>query len=556
MGVEIGSPRKSSGLGAWVLAVVAVSASTIVGCSGNAKGPNRYDRDRVDNTPVDGGTFVVASIGDATYLNPLLATDSASNDINNLVYNGLVKYDKNIQLVGDLAESWTITDEGRTLTFRLREGVRWHDGVPFTSEDVLFTFEQLVSTNTRTAFSADYLLVTSTAVPDARTFRVSYDKPFAPALESWGMGILPKHIFSGGDINSHPANRRPIGTGPYRFKEWKADEKIVLTANEDYFEGRPHFDRYVYRIIPDLSVQFLELRQGSLSMMSPTPDQYNGYDEFFTHYDKYHYPAFRYEYFAFNLKNPLFQDRRVRRAIAHAIDKKAIIDGVYEGMAVSATGPFPPASWAFNPAVPDIPFNPEESKKLLAAAGWRDTDGDGIIDRDGKPFAFTIITNQGNKIRESISQIIQNGLQNIGIRVEIRIIEWSVFIHKYIDERTFDATVLAWSLARDPDAYSIWHSKQIQKNQYNFVSYNNPAVDRLLERGRGTFGVENRKPIYHEIHRLIAEDVPYVFLVYPESLPVIHKKILGVELAPAGLGWNFIHWFIPKEWQNRSVWAP
>lgn len=533
-----------------VLSFLTMLSLPVLSCKTMKRGYNQYDRSKVDLTPVDGGTFVVASIGDATYLNPILATDSASNDINALVYNGLVKYDKGLKLVGELAEKWDVKNGGREITFYLRKGVKWHDGQPFTSNDVLFTYQKLVDSNTRTAFSSDFLMLKKAEALDPATFRVTYGEPFAPAIESWGMGIIPKHIYEKGDIHTHPANRAPIGTGPYKFKEWKTDEKIVLGANPDYFEGRPHLDRYIYRIIPDMSVQFLELRQGSLSMMSPTPDQYNGYDEFFLEYDKYHYPAFRYDYMAFNLNNDLFKDRRVRLAIAHAVNKKEIIDGVYQGLAVPATGPFPPSSWAWNPDVKEIPYDLDRARSLLKDVGWADSDGDGLLDKQGKPFKFTLITNQGNKIRESIAQIIQNGLQKIGIQVDIRILEWSVFIHKYIDEREFEACILGWNLARDPDSFSIWHSSQREKGKYNFASYANPGVDKLLEDGRRTFDMEKRKAIYHRFHAVVAEDVPYVFLVHPESLPVVHKKYIGVEQAPAGVGWNFIEWFVPRAWQE------
>jgi peptide/nickel transport system substrate-binding protein len=512
---------------------------------------NYYDPSQVDTTPINGGSYIEASIGDASFLNPILATDSASNDINGQVYNGLVKYDKDIKLTGDLAESWDISDGGKTITFHLRKNVLWHDGQPFTAEDVKFTFNKLIDKNTRTAFAADYLLVDKAEVIDSYTFRVHYNEAFAPALESWGIGILPKHIWENGDIHSHEANRHPIGTGPYIFQEWIPDEKIVLTANPSYYLGRPHMDRFVYRIIPDLSVQFLELRQGTLSHMTPTPDQYNGYDEFFWAYNKFRYPAFRYDYLAFNLTHEFFKDRLVRLAIAKCINKKEIIDGVYQGYAVPATGPFPPTSWAYNPDVKAVPYDIESARLLLKEAGWEDHNGDGILDKDGKPFEFTLITNQGNKVRETMAQIIQSGLEKAGIKMNIRIIEWSVFIHKYIDQKEFEAVLLGWNLSRDPDPYAMWHSSQKGPNQYNFVSYNNPEVDKLLDQGRRSFDVTKRTGIYREIHKILATDVPYVFLVNSESLPVFHKKIIGVTQAPAGIGWNFEKWFIPRVWQEK-----
>src|SRR5581483_5506429 len=236
-------------------------------------------------------------------------------------------------------------------------------------------------------YAADYQQVLRADAPDAYTFRVTYKEPYAPAMESWGaMGIIPKHVFAGTDINTNPANRSPIGTGPYMFQSWVPDEKIILKANPDYYLGRPHIDRYVYRIVPDLSVQFLELRQGSLSAMHPTPDQYNGYKEFFLSYNKFHYPSFRYDYLAFNLERPLFQDVRVRQAMAYAIDKQEIIDGVYQGLAVPSTGPFPPLSWACDPSIKPYPYDLARAKELLAQAGWTDSDHDGVLDRNGQKF--------------------------------------------------------------------------------------------------------------------------------------------------------------------------
>jgi peptide/nickel transport system substrate-binding protein len=388
--------------------------------------------------------------------------------------------------------------------------------------------------------------------PDTYTFRVTYKEPYAPAMESWGMGILPKHIFAGTDINTNPANRKPVGTGPYIFESWIPDEKIILKANPNFFRGRPCIDRYVYRIIPDLSVQFLELRQGALSVMHPTPDQYNGYKEFFYAYNKFRYPAMRYDYLAFNLEHPLFRDKRVRQAMAYAVNKQEIIDGVYEGLAVPSTGPFPPMSWACDPSIKPYPYDLAKAKELLAQAGWTDSDHDGVLDRNGQKFEFTIITNQGNKVRETMALVLQNGLARVGIKVDVRIVEWSVFVEKIIKQKQFDAVLLGWNLSQDPDCYLIWNSSQNKPGQYNFVSYKNAEVDRLIDEARHTFDQPTRLRDYHRIHAILSDEQPYLFLSVPESLPVVHKKIRGVEVAPAGIGWNFEQWFIPKVWQDIS----
>ncbi|PIU83908.1 MAG: hypothetical protein COS68_01565 [Elusimicrobia bacterium CG06_land_8_20_14_3_00_38_11] len=367
------------------------------------------------------------------------------------------------------------------------------------------------------------------------------------------MGIIPKHIFQTGDFNTHPSNRKPIGTGPYKFVEWKTDEKIVLEANPDYFEGPPKISKYIYRIIPDQSVQFLELRNETIDSMGLTPDQYNAYKNFFKNYNKFRYPSFGYAYLGYNLLNPLFKEKEIRQAIAHSINKKEIIDGILLGLGVPATGPYPPTSWAYNPEVKDYEYNPEKTKKIFQKFGWIDSDKDGMLDKNGKKFEFSIITNQGNKSRAVAAELIQSHLKKVGMKVNIRILEWSTFIHQYIDKKNFDAVILGWSLSRDPDQYPLWHSSQQKEGQYNFVSYTNKEVDKLLEEGRRIFPEKQRQKIYRKIHKILAEDQPYTFLYIADALPVIHKRFIGPEVAPLGIGWNFREWYVPREKQKYLV---
>lgn len=507
----------------------------------------------VDLQPVEGDTYVEASLGDPSRLNPLLASDSASGSVNGYLFNGLVKYDRDLKLVGELAEFWDVRRKGLEIVFHLRTNVLWHDGVPFTADDVVFTYHKLIDPNVMTPYGSDFALVKSVTAVDPHTVRVVYKEPFAPALESWGIGMIPKHVFENGDFNTHPANRAPIGTGPYLFKELKTDEKAVLIANPHYFEGRPNIDRVVVRVIPDSSVQFLELRSQTIDSMGLTPDQYIAYDRFFQNHQKFRYPAFSYTFFGFNLQRTMFKDLRVRQALAMALDKREIIDGVLLGYGRSATGPFPPSSWAFDPTVPELPFDPNRAKALLGEVGWRDTDGDGILDKDGKPFSFTVITNQGNKIREQTAIILQAHLARIGIKVDVRVLEWSSFIHDFVDKGNFDAILLGWNLGRDPDQYLIWHSSQKGEGRYNFIGYQNPLADHLWEEGRQTFDQAKRQGIYRKLHRLLAEDLPYIFLYYPDALPTVHKRFQNVIVAPAGIGWNFRDWFVPKSSQRYRL---
>ncbi len=506
--------------------------------------------------PIRGDAYVDCSIGDASFLNPILATDSASNDINGLVYNGLVKYDKNIQLVGDLAESWDVKRGGLEIVFHLRNNVRWHDGQAFTADDVLFTYQKLRDPKVQTPYASDFDDVASVTAPTPHTIRVLYKRPFAPALASWGMGMVPKHIYEKGDFNTNPANRAPIGTGPYKFKQWKTDQYILLEANADYFEGAPQIQRYIYRIIPDSAVQFLEMRNQSVDTMNLTPDQYRAYDSIFENHKRYRYPSFSYVYMGFNLRNPLFSDKRIRQALAYAIDRETLVKGLLLGMGQPITGPFPVSSWAYNKDVPQFPYDPQKALALFAEAGWT-PNAQGYLIKEGKPLTFTLMTNQGNKVRALACEAIQQQLKKIGIDVNIRIMEWSTFIHQYLDKKDFEAIVMGWQVGRDPDNYAMWHSSQQREGQYNFVSYSNPEVDRLLVEGRAVFDFKKRQQIYWKIHKDIAADLPYLFLYCPDSLVAIHKRYVGPEVAPAGLGWNFREWYVPLEKQRyRTVLQP
>jgi len=496
-----------------------------------------------------GDSFIFAAGGEPSYLNPILASDGNSGDINDLVFNGLMKYDKNLKLTGDLTERWTVSEDGLTVTFFLRKGVLWHDGKPFTARDVIFTYRCLVNPEVLTPFSSRFKRIEKIDAPDAHTVVVKYRRPFSPALESWGMGIIPEHIFKEGDFNTHPANKKPVGTGPYKFVRWDAADKLVLEKNENYFEKMGNISRIIYRIIPDESVQFLELKRQMVDQMGLTPYQFKsqtGGEIFKKYYRKFRYPAFMYTYLGFNLKNPLFREKEIRRAIAYAVDKKAIVKAVLLNYGTPVSVPYTPGSWAYNKNVKKIKYEPRKARKLLEKNGWVDTDGDGIREKDGRKFSFTILTNQGNKMREECATIIQAQLKKAGIEVKIRILEWASFIHQYIDPRNFEAVLLAWSLPRDPDQFSIWHSSEIRQGGYNFVSYRNGEVDELLEKGRTTFDAAERKKIYFRFQEILAEDVPYCFLYVPDALPVVHSRFEGIEAAPAGISYNFTKWHVPE----------
>lgn len=505
------------------------------------------------DAPAYGDAIVVASIADARTLMPVLASDSASSEICGMVFNGLVKYDKDIKITGDLAERWDVSQDGREITFHLRKGVKWHDGAPFTARDVAFTYRTLIDPSVKTPYSGDFERIERLDVIDDHTVKVTYKEPFSPGLASWGMWVMPEHILKNADINTSSFGRRPVGTGPYRFKTWKTGEKIELVSNRDYFEGRPFIDRYIYRIIPDDATIFLELQTQGADMTGLSPLQYTRQTDnafFAKHYSKFRYPSFGYTFIAYNLTDPKFRDARVRRAFDHAINKQEIIDTIFFGLAQVTTGPFLVGSWAYNTDVKAAPFDPAKARSLLSEAGWTDTNGDGWVEKDGRPFEFTVLVNQGNAERLRTAEMVQGYFKAIGVRMKIRVLEWSALINEFINKRRFEAILMGWYLGRDPDNFDIWHSSKTREGEFNFIGYSNPEVDRLLEEGRRIFDEAGRQKAYHRVHELIYADQPYTFLYSGESLPIVNKRFRNVEVSPIGIGYNFIKWYVPRREQR------
>ena len=496
-----------------------------------------------------GDAIVTASISDARILIPILASDTASSQICSQLFNGLIKYDKYLRIIGDLAERWEVSDDGKTITFFLRKNAAWHDGHPCTARDVEFTYRRLIDPATATPYSGDFLMVERFEVLDDYSFTVTYKEPFAPGLSSWGMSIIPEHLFKDQNLQTTPLRRNPTGTGPYKFKSWKSQERIELIYNNNYFEGRPYISRYFNRVIPDEASSFIELQTQAVDYtnLSPIAFQFKTDTPFFKKtFNKFRLPGFGYTFLGYNLKSSLFENQNVRVALDYAVDKEEIIKIIFFGLAKPLTGPFIVGSWAYNQNVAPREFDPEKAKLLLSREGWRDSDADGILDKEGRRFEFTITTNQGNEQRIKTAEVIQKRLGSIGIKVKIKVLEWSVFLSECVDKRNFDAVLLGWSLALDPDPFDIWHSSKTKEGEFNFIGYRNEKVDALILAGRRTFDQKEREKIHHEIHETLFREQPYMFLYAPDALVIVNKRFNGINPGPAGIGHNFIRWWVEK----------
>lgn len=536
----------------------ALTACLAWGCQGPAQEPEKNKTASpapavAPGPPVPGGRIVMATIGEPSNLIPPLSTDSSSHEVANLLYVSPLRYDKNIQLECMAAERYEVDDGGKLLKFWLKPDIRWTDGVELTAEDVEFTYRLMIDPKTPTAYAEDYKQIQQFTVTGKYSFEVRYAEPFARSLVTWAGSILPKHILAGQDLMNTKYAREPVGAGPYKLVSWEPGRRLVLEANPDYFEGRPYIDQVVYRIIPDTSTMFLELKSGGLDLMDLTPQQYLYQTKGPTWeagWHKFKYLAFAYTYLAYNLKRPPFNDILVRQALAHAVNKSDIVKGALLGLGLPTIGPYKPGTWVYDTSIKDYAYDPAAAKAQLAAAGWADRNGDGLLeDASGRPFAFTILTNQGNEQRIKAATIIQSELAGIGVKADIRTVEWASFIKEFVDKGNFDALILGWSITQDPDAYDVWHSSKAVPGGLNFVGYKNSEVDALLERGRHSVDMAERKKIYDAFQKRLHLDQPYMFLYAPYALPILTARIQNVVPAPAGISYNFTKWWIPRDKQ-------
>ncbi|MCS7240990.1 MAG: ABC transporter substrate-binding protein, partial [Candidatus Bipolaricaulota bacterium] len=342
---------------------------------------------------------------------------------------------------------------------------------------------------------------------------------------------------------------KPVGTGPFVFKEWVPDVHVIVERNEKYYGQVPYLDRIVFRIIPDTVVRMEELAAGTIDVTGISPVFYKrmlGVEHLVVH----RYPSLAFNYFGWNERIPKFDDDRVRVALGLALDRKAIAEVAYEGLAVLATGPFPPISWAYNPAVQPLPYDPVAARALLDQAGWRDTNGDGWLDRNGEIFAFEFLALAGDPVARMVVELAMEFYKDIGVKLNPLFLEWGDFVSRLDPpRRAFEAFFLGFSVSPDPDPYIFYHSSQAEWG-FNDTAFSDPRVDELIEAGRRTLDFAQRQKIYWELHQRLNELQPVTFMFHPESIVGVHRRFKGVVPSPAGILWNVEHWWVPLDQQK------
>ena len=468
-------------------------------------------------------------------INPLLATDSASAEVADYIFNGLVKFDKNGLIVADLAREFHFEDN-KTLLFDLRKGVKWHDGHEFDNDDVIYTYKLLNSPKLVTPYKDDFKYVESVEKIGRYGIRVKYKQPYFKALSIWMMGILPAHLWkSVDDPMTSDLNKMPIGTGPYKMtKPFKVNERIVLESNEQYFIHAPLIKKINLHYIGDPSTQFITLKAKELDIGGLDPLQVERQidSEFKSYYQMVEQPSNSYTYIGFNLRRDIFKDREVREAIALSIDRREMVDLLFFSHGTICNGPFMPKTSVYPKEFKPYEYNPTKAKEILSQLGYSSL----------HPLKFELVTNTANDTRVYAAQIIQHQLRKVGIEMTIRTMEWQAFLNTIVMPHNFDAVLLGWSLSLTPDAYSIWHSDGDKKGGFNFVGYHNSKVDEMIVDAEKIVDREKFAEIYRRLFVEIVDDFPYIFLYIPNSITAINRDIKNIEPSITGIKHNQIDW--------------
>lgn len=472
----------------------------------------------------DRNTLVMIIESSPANLDPRIGTDSFSERIDMLLFDSLLKRDQHFNLQPSLAQSWEVPDP-LTYIFHLRRGVRFHDGRSLTSRDVKWTIDSMLNGTVRSAKTASYQYVASIDAPDEATVIFHLKEPFAGLL--WNLsdgafGVVP--YGSGPGFNLHP-----IGSGPFRFVSLQQDKEAVLDRNSDYWDAArtPHVNRVRLVVVPDTTTRALELRKGSadIAINSLTPDMIFAMQRD-PSLEIEQAPGTIYAYLAFNLRDPILKDVRVRRAIAYTTDRQPMIHFLWRDQAQPAASILPPQSWAYTDQVVHYPHNPALARELLEQAGYRAAS-------DGIRFHLTMKTSTEETTR-LLAAVLQQQLRQVGIALDIRSFEFATFYSDVV-KGAFQLYSLRWIGAEDPDIFeNAFDSASFPPRRANRSYYSNPHVDSLIYRARRSLDQRERAQLYAQIQKILADDLPYVSLWYLDNVLVHTRRVRNLELSPSG----------------------
>ncbi len=512
-----------------------------------------------------GGRLRECIAGEPPNLNPLICNEATSSALYSLCMSTLAERSwehPDGEFLPLMAEKWHISPDRLSYRIWLRRGIMWNDytdpvtgeAVPareVTAEDFKFFVEVLRDPVVNCApLRSYYQDLDSLEVVNSHEFVVRWKRPFYGSLSATlGMSPLPRHYFhnypgkfDGKRFNDdHRRNAFIVGCGPYRLERWERSRRIVLRRNDAYFGiaagAAPAIESRIFEVIQLPNTRFQALAARRLDQLNLTAEQWVRQREAPVFksgaFRRFKTPALAYSYIGWNQKSPLFRDKRVRQALTMLVDRERIIRDIMHGLAIPIKGPFPPASRYSDPDLRPLPYDPARAKKLLAEAGWRDTDGDGILDKDGRKFSFTMLQVANHPTQTRMFPLLKESFGAAGIEMKIQSLEWSVYLER-LEKRAYDACSLGWTTSFDPDPYQVWHSQGIAPPGSNHIGYANAELDKLIEELRATFDMERRIAVARRIEKVIHEDQPYTFLYAPYSLTAVSARFGNVRIFPGG----------------------
>ena len=498
--------------------------------------------------PLPTGGLVYAGTTQPNSLSPLTSPDIVSRGAVELVFDGLVDVNERLEIVPALARSWQVSADGLSWTFELRRGVRFHDGTPFTSADVTATYDAILDPGGGSTLPrSDYAGITRVEAPDEQTVRFTLQEPDASLLSKLTVGICaasPRRLAQDGILRTPaPTARCSVGTGPFILQEWRPGQHLLFAANPDYYAGPPGLATLTWEVVPDPASLLVLLQnseadgalvetpeEAAILTALPSPRAFTAYAV-----------TGGNAQISLQMADDLFQDVRVRQALALALDRRAMLAGLLGGQGILSAGDILPISWAYNPQAAELyPYDPAQARALLEQAGWR-PGPDGALTQDRRRLAFTLSTDAGSRLRREIALTVRQQWRQIGADVDVAFVERNTFVVDRVLKGQFQAALLQSSVRVDPDLSRRFHSRAIQSGQ-NFLGYRNPLLDELLDTALRAPDAAQRAPLYQQAQMLLARDVPQINLFYPTAFYCFRNEIQGLKPSATSLFWNVQEW--------------
>ena len=530
---------------------LAVMTALLAACGG---GGEAGEQAGAEGTPADGDMLVVGITTDLDSMLPPVSNAAGAGDVYGLVYWYLMRSEADfINFRPGLADSFTFSEDSLQVTFHIHPGITWHDGQPFTAEDVVFAHEVCRAPEINWSAVSWLDHITNVEAVDSLTVRFTYDERYMYQVVDANVCYpLPEHILGDvpfGEMANHPIARVPVGNGPFRFVSWNAGQEVVLEANTDFALGRPHLNRITFRIVPDATNLATQIQNGDVDLWPRfTPPsfypQFNSDPELVVH----SYPGRSYTYLAWNTQDPLFQDKRVRQALTLATNRQEIVDALIYGQGQVGTQPLISTIWAHDPSIQPYPFDPDSAMALLEAAGWTDADGDGVREKDGQRLAFSMKTNNDNRLRVDIATVLQQQLRAVGADVRPEPLEFNQFIEELL-AKDFQAAVGGWVVGIKAELTPTFGRGEL----FNFVSADNDELQRLIVEAELTRDMQAAKALWSRAQRIVVDEAYYSFLFQLNDLHAIDSRFQNVDMNAYGWSFNIEEWYVPEGRQKFDV---